>query len=60
MKVLHFLKNSSIFFCGPCFYVTAKKFKTARLCYTVTCNSPGDDIERPVKYVFSMRFISGW
>ena len=29
------------------------------LCYTATCNSPGDDIKRPVKYLFSSSFLVG-
>ena len=31
--------------------------QTARLCYTVTGNSPGHDIKRHYKYLFSIKLI---
>ena len=54
MKILDFFQQFLYFF-----YATIQKFRLP-LCYTATCNSPGYDIKRPVKYLFSMKFISGW
>ena len=33
---------------------------SARLCHTVRRNNSGYDIKRPVKYLFSVKFIFGW
>ena len=46
------------FFCDPCFHATVQKFRLLYFCYTVTCNSPGHNIKRPGKYLFSIKFIS--
>ena len=55
MKILFFPENS----CNPCFYATVQRFRLVD-CYTVTFNSPGYDIKRPGKYLFSIKFISSF
>ena len=59
MKILYIPKNSSNILSVILVSTTVQKFRL-RLCYTITCNSPGHGIKKPVKYLFSMKFISGW
>ena len=52
-KILLFFR-SSLFLCN------CPEVQTARFYYTVTCNNPSYNIKGPGKYLFSLRFISGW
>ena len=58
MKILYFPENASLF--STILVFNYLEVSTAKLCYTVTCNSPGHGIKRPLKYLFSMKFTSGW
>ena len=54
IKIFYFPKQ---FFRDICFYITVQRFRLFN-CYTVTCNSPWNDIKKPGKRLFSIMFIS--
>ena len=54
-KFLYFPKKFLYFYFDSCFHATVQTF---RLCYTVTCNNPGHEIERSRTFLFSVKHIS--